>query len=377
MANLSLVEFDDKAPLELLELLNKVLGHFDTQHQSVDIQRETQDKTQERICGYLKVLGYPSDYNPSFQRDVVHGEKKTIQHLIYWLISKQPELQRRAYTAKFLVPLEIPDEFLGDDEMRETFQYYKDLQAEFQATHQNVDSMRQESMNPTELKKEITQLEQEKEQLLTKINLFKNKSNKEDFHALLEATSKLRKEQEQDAKLNEKERELTNMIEFYEQQVLTVKQRVMDVKKVSSQNLSSDKMLENLRNETRKNRELNNEILGRELNDKRERLQRVEMLLQEPMTTQSELERLTNDTKRLQRDCMGLEEKLKQNTPADDKLGIFKSQAAMLIKKKEQKQNDIKKLEVEKQALEKHMADKEGEYARTKGGKYMKRDDFR
>ena len=219
-------------------------------------------------------------------------------------------------------------------------------------------------MNPTELKKEITQLEQEKEQLLTKINLFKNKSNKEDFHALLEATSKLRKEQEQDAKLNEKERELTNMIEFYEQQVLTVKQRLMDVKKVSNMNLGSDKMLENLRNETRKNRELNNEILGRELNDKRERLQRVEMLLQEPMTTQSELERLTNDTKRLQRDCMQLEEKLKQNTPADDKLGIFKSQAAMLIKKKEQKQNDTKKLEVEKQALEKSMADKEGEYAR-------------
>ena len=62
---------------------------------------------------------------------MVHGEKKTIQHLIYWLISKQPELQRRAYTAKFLVPLEIPDEFLVDEEMRETFQYYKDLQAEF------------------------------------------------------------------------------------------------------------------------------------------------------------------------------------------------------------------------------------------------------
>lgn len=94
--------------------------------------------------------------------------------------------------------------------------------------------MRSESMNPAELKKEITQLEQEKEQLLTKINLFKNKSNKEDFQALLEATSKLRKEQEQDAKLNEKERELTQMIEFYEQQVLTVKQRLIDAKKVSS-----------------------------------------------------------------------------------------------------------------------------------------------
>jgi len=159
--------------------------------------------------------------------------------------------------------------------------------------------------------------------------------------------------------------------------VLQTRQRLSDVKKISDLNLGPDKMLENLRVETRKNRELNNEILGRELNDKRERLQRIELLLQEPMTTQSELERLTNDVKRLQRECFTLEEKLKQNTPADDKLAIFKSQAAMLSKKKEQKTQEMKKLELEKQALEKFMADKEAEYARTKGGKYMKRDDFR
>ena len=42
-----------------------------------------------------------------------------------------PELQRRAYTAKFLVPLDIPDEFLNDEEMRTTFDDYKNLQAEF------------------------------------------------------------------------------------------------------------------------------------------------------------------------------------------------------------------------------------------------------
>jgi len=45
MSNLSLVEFDDKPPLELLELLNKLLGHLDTQHQAVDVQKEPQDKT--------------------------------------------------------------------------------------------------------------------------------------------------------------------------------------------------------------------------------------------------------------------------------------------------------------------------------------------
>jgi hypothetical protein len=69
------------------------------------------------------------------------------------------------------------------------------------------------------------------------------------------------------------------MIEFYEQQVLTVKQRLIDTKKISSLNLGPEKMLENLRNETRRNRELNYEIIGRELNDKRERLKRIELLL--------------------------------------------------------------------------------------------------
>jgi len=69
-------------------------------------------------------------------------------------------------------------------------------------------------------------------------------------------------------------------------------------------------MLNNLRNECRQNRELCNEVIGRELNDKKERLQRIEMLLQEPMTSQAELERLTSDTKRLQREVQDLELKL-------------------------------------------------------------------
>lgn len=94
-------------------------------------------------------------------------------------------------------------------------------------------------------------------------------------------------------------------------------------------------MLDNLRNETKRNRELCFDILGRELNDKTERLQRIEMVLQEPMTTQSELERLTSDTKKLQRECQILDDKIKQNAPADDKLAIFKSQAAAVSKKKE------------------------------------------
>jgi len=79
-------------------------------------------------------------------------------------------------------------------------------------------------------------------------------------------------------------------------------------------------------------------------------------------------------------DTQKLEQEYKaasSQNPDGDKLGIFKQQANMLSKKKEQKQADTKKLEMEKQALEKTLSEKEAEYAKTKGGKYMKRDDFK
>ena len=69
---------------------------------------------------------------------------------------------------------------------------------------------------------------------------------------------------------------------------------------------------------------------------------------------------------------MNLEEKLKQTNPADDKLAIYKTQAATASKKKEQKSEELKSLETEKEALEKMMTEKEQQYILKKGTKYMK-----
>lgn len=48
-----------------------------------------------------------------------------------------------------------------DQEVREVYQTYKELQSEFETTHKHVETLRQDSMVPTDLKKEIAQLEQE------------------------------------------------------------------------------------------------------------------------------------------------------------------------------------------------------------------------
>ena len=41
MQHLSMVEFDDKVALELLELVNRVFANLDKDHESVDMQKET------------------------------------------------------------------------------------------------------------------------------------------------------------------------------------------------------------------------------------------------------------------------------------------------------------------------------------------------
>lgn len=56
----------------------------------------------------------------------------------------------------------------------------------------------------------------------------------------------------------------------------------MDAQKIARENLGPEQMLNNLRNETRQNREHLNDVLGRELIDKKDRLQRIEMILNEP-----------------------------------------------------------------------------------------------
>ena len=73
-----MVEFDEKAPLELLELVNHIFTHLDNVHESVDMELETQQDTEKRVCGFLKVLGYPCDFNPNYCRDIVQGEKLTL-----------------------------------------------------------------------------------------------------------------------------------------------------------------------------------------------------------------------------------------------------------------------------------------------------------
>ena len=77
-----------------------------------------------------------------------------------------------------------------DEQLKQIYDEYKDLQATFQANHQKHEQAQQESYNPEELQRDLKQLEQEKEQLITKIKDYRSRTRKnKDFNALLKVTN--------------------------------------------------------------------------------------------------------------------------------------------------------------------------------------------
>lgn len=70
------------------------------------------------------MLGYPGNYQGDFEQLIGQGDKRTIYSVLHWILQRVPELEERAYLARFLVPIAIPDEQMMDQEIRSVFEQY-------------------------------------------------------------------------------------------------------------------------------------------------------------------------------------------------------------------------------------------------------------
>merc|ERR1719326_1063592 len=115
-----------------------------------------------------------------FQQGLMTGDKRTVHPVLFWLLQNLEQLRKRAYLAKFCVNLEVPEEFLRDEQVYEMYQHYKELQSQFKTTHAHVEQQRQGRVNPVDVQREVAQLDAEREQLVQKIKQLKTRSAKEE-----------------------------------------------------------------------------------------------------------------------------------------------------------------------------------------------------
>jgi len=120
-------------------------------------------------------------------------------------------------------------------------------------------SQRGTSYNPSELKKEIKQLEGEKAQLTEKIaGLQRTTTGMEGFAPLLEATSSLRREQEEETKLQERMHEQRLALSHSEKRFQDATRRLAEARANTKQDVSAAQVLAAAEQEARETRNLAN-----------------------------------------------------------------------------------------------------------------------
>jgi len=333
--DLTLATLDEKTGQELLETLNTVFAHLSKDHE-VDVRDEGMDVTAARMFNFLNVVlfQYPGSFE-EFKEKLETGDRDLMYPLLTHVLSKLPELRKRAYLSRFLVPIDVPEEMFADPEVMEKWTLYKELQETFKETHKSTDRLRGTSMQPTELKREVTQLEEEKIQLKGKINKLEQKLKKLDnFQDLYDVTSKLRKEQEQEEKLAERLHEQMQQLKTADGRMYQARKKLQDLQAASVAGSSGEDMLSKLEDDVQMSRLLCDEKLPQDIHTKEQRLVQVQNLNKQQVSdadVRDQEQLIADKQSRLQ----DLQDELKRRQPAgDDKLNMFRQQRAIVERKK-------------------------------------------
>jgi len=378
---LTLVTFDEKTPFELLQILNDVLEYLDPVHGKVDLRDEPQEQTGTRIAQFLHMLKYqyPSDQIDKFKSGLVNGQREAIYPVLVWLLSRLPAVKKRSYLAKYLINLDVPAEFFQDPDMKAVFDHYKMLQGEFKNVHKMCDKLRSNNLAPSELKREIKQLEDERMQLKEKISQLRRKTeNMSGFQNLLEVTSALRRQQEEETKLNERKREQLHNLHQAKLQSADVQRQFQELESSPTLRMGPEELLDHLTKKVAEKKAQVKEILPRQMAKMQESLRNYQDIMAEPKT-EADVRGLEDQIRSIGQHVYDLEQQIKRNQAnlKDDRLIFFRQQAALVKKKLAEKEEQLSQAATEGAELKQQVEDKEAVLSELTGPQFMQREEFK
>mmetsp|Transcript_53157 Transcript_53157/g.106618 ORF Transcript_53157/g.106618 Transcript_53157/m.106618 type:complete len:689 (+) Transcript_53157:86-2152(+) len=383
---LSLVDFDDKSPTELLQLLVDVFAVMD-EAMGCDVREAEREVLMNKLLTFLNILKYtmPPDEDEREQviRGLAEGEKHVVYPILHWALQRLPQLSKRAYLAKFLVPEPIPQEFMQDEVLVDLHGDHKALQQSFKEVHKQVDKLRAEPTRPGEIKNEIATLEDERKQLSMKIERLKKNATEgptaERFAPLLEATSALRQQQDEDGRLGENRRRQLMILSHARQRQEEAGKRLQALNQNQTGNASAEQMLNHLEEEVKDLNQRVNTVMPREMEQETAKLAKLQEELYEPQRSRDDVERLTSEVERMDSHAQGLRAQIEECVGGrmDNKLAMFRQTALVAATKLANKEQELEAVEKALGKAKAEVDDKESALSEVSGSKFMTREEFK
>ena len=379
--NFNLISFDSLQSLQLLQILNDVMTEINPQ-QLVDLREEEPEQRVVRMLNFLRVMKYkPKTDGGSvsvFRQGIVQGDKPIIYPIIQWLLEHSIELKKRAYLARYLVKLDIPQDIIHDYEVSETHSMYLDLIQQFKELHKESEQLKQSGVSAAEIKKDIISMEEEKEQLIKRIERVKKRvdtvHNKE---KLTLAARQLRQEREKEANVLNQRQTQRNQLNFAEQKISRLQSQLKDLH-AAGLGLNANDLIKRIEEENQVNTFLTQDKLPKESDTKSKYLSTLKKVADEPAMGQSELDILNKQIKDLSSEINQLVEKrMVRNDPIDDKLSVFRQQAAVIGNKKNSAAETLQEAMDEFQTTETELKERRNQLKDTEDVQILKGDEFK
>ncbi|XP_006135229.1 intraflagellar transport protein 81 homolog [Pelodiscus sinensis] len=379
--NYNLITFDSLESMQLLQLLNDVLGEIDPKH-VVDIREEMPEQTAKRMLSLLGILKYkpPASITDlsTFRQGLVTGSKPVIHPVLHWLLQRTNELKKRAYLARFLIKLDVPAEFLQDDTVADTNKQYEDLMEAFKNLHKECEQLKTSGFSTAEIRRDITAMEEEKDQLIKRVERLKKRVETVQNHQrMLEIARQLRVEKEREESLAQQKQEQKNQLFHADQRLQRVQLQLKDMQHAVVDS-KPESLMKRLEEEIKFNSYLCTEKFPRELESKKQSLYFLQKVVSEPAMGQSDLNELETKINEVNAQINQLiEKRMMKYEPVDSKFSMYRQQASIISRKKEAKAEELQTAKEEMSNMEKQMLQKANQTRELDGTEVLKGDEFK
>lgn len=102
--NITLVGLDELSTFELGDLVFKIFKHLNSDINLNAKQTPPADIIYQ-VSEFLRILSYECEFSSEWENGLLNGDRKVIYPIYYFLLKNLAALRKKAYLAKFLVPI--------------------------------------------------------------------------------------------------------------------------------------------------------------------------------------------------------------------------------------------------------------------------------